>query len=370
LLTSVPDALVAAPAGRAVLAALAGVEPFDLLAMLGEPMPAGTVRLRGAAGRAVGAGTARRARRAIPAGRRAPAEVIAAAVGAVDLAQLAGCRDRLLLLSVLADVIEGQQAAAGAALEAAGGALLPVARALAAAPAARWWWQPLDRTAQRWAGPEGATLPRGSDLSAAVGRAIAQEQPDVEPCRPRPRLWGKREVDHGGPWWSAPLGGTVFTTTGSIGSLPAVELACEADSAGEEQLRVWAAGVDAAARVKEIGRPADWAGLVGEFPRDVTAVRRYDWDSWTGQTGPWVLPDWSAVARSWDGVHLSVGGYLTATGLAIPAGDGTTLLAGWEADRTLWLNDVFTGVEYVQSWRGETGSAAVPRAVLPWLAHH
>jgi hypothetical protein len=364
--TSLPDALVAGPVGRAVLAALAGVEPLDLLATPGRPMPAGTVALR--SGRAGRASAARRPGRALPAGRQQPADVIATAVGAVDLGQLAGCRDRLLLLSVLADVVEGQQAAAGAALAAAGDALLPVARALAAAPAARWWWQPVDRDAQRWTGPEGATLPRGSELSAAVGRAAAQEQPDAEPGRPRPRR--TRDADPGGPWWSAPLGGTVFTTTGPIGALPAVELGCEADSAGEEQLGVWAVGVDPAARVREIGGPADWARLVGEFPRDVTAVRRNDWDRWTGRAGPWVLPDWSAVARGWDGVHLGVGGYLTATGLAIAAGDGSTLLAGWEADRTLWLNDVFTGVEYVQSWRGQPGSAAVPRTVLPWLDHH
>lgn len=43
------------------------------------------------------------------------------------------------------------------------------------------------------------------------------------------------------------------------------------------------------------------------------------------------------------------------------------MLAGWEPDQTLWLNDVFTTVEHVASWRGSPGSEAMPVAVPTWL---
>lgn len=362
-----PEALVAAPVGRAVLAELIGIEPLDLRTGMGRPTPAGTVRLRST--------TARADRRADQGARarhhRDAADVIGSAVAEVDLSQVAGCDDRLLLLSVVARVIEGHQADAAAALAAARNVLLPVAQALAAAPAAGWWWQPVDRSAQRWVGADGAALPRGNGLTEAVRLVMEEEEKDEERERSRavrsPRWPLRRTTRRSVAWWSAPLGGTVFTTTGPIDRLPALELGCVADSAGEEQLEVWAVEIGAQARIREIGGPEDWSRLVSEFPRDVTGSRQYDWNSWTGEAGPWVLPDWTAVARDWDGVHLSVAGFLTASVLPVAAGNAATLLAGWEPDRTLWLNDAFTKVDYVGPWRGTPGSAALPEFVLPWL---
>ena len=80
---------------------------------------------------------------------------------------------------------------------------------------------------------------------------------------------------------------------------------------------VWAVGISPGARVIQIGGPADWVRLAAGFPRDVTASRHDDWDGWT-------------------------------------------LLTGWEADHTLWLNDVFTAVERVASWRGSPGRRPCP----------
>jgi hypothetical protein len=324
-----PEALLNAPLARAVLAELIGLEPADLRA-------------------------------------RAGAQVITAAVAQADLGQLAGCREPLPLLAAVARVAEGQQASAEAQLADAKDALRPVARALAAAPAARWWWEPPDRGRQRWVSLEGATLPRGADVTAAVRHAIDEDQRSA--LAPRRRLLHRpRDAPRSGHWWSAPLGGTIFTTTGPVGSLPAVELGVSEDNAGDETFEVWTVGIGPGARVREIGGPADWAGLTAEFPRDVTASRHDDWDRWTGRAGPWMLPDWAAVARDWDGIHLSVGGYLLTSGEAMAVGDGWTLLAGWEADRTLWLNDVFTQVEHVASWHGSPGSAGMPDVAPPWL---
>lgn len=361
------EALLAGPAGRAVLAELVGL---DLFRELGEPVPGG-VRL-------VQDGTApagRRRGKEAPAGQRRGApdaragELIAAAVSAADLGELASCRDRLLLLSAVANVIEGRQAAAGPYLAAARNALGPVAEALVAAPAARWWWEPVNRSGQRWAGAEGTALPRGAALAAAVQRiAAAEAQEELDAARGQ--FWQlRRRHPISISWWSAPLGGTVFTTTGPIETLPAVELGCVEDSAGEEVREVWAVEIDPDARVREIGGPADWARLAAEFPRDVTASRQHDWDSWTGQESTWVLPDWPAVSREWDGVHVSVSGYLSASGFAIAAGNASTLLAGWEPDQALWLKDVFAKAEYVAPWRGSPGSDALPDVTPPWQRH-
>jgi hypothetical protein len=358
-------ALLTAPVGREVLAELIGIDPLDLLAELGEPLPEGVVRLESAE-----RAEAQRGREARPV-RRSAADVVAAAVSRVDLSQVARCRDRLLLLSVVARVIEGQQLDARDSLAAAADALVPVAQALAAAPAASWWWDAVDRKRQRWVGAEGTSPPRGAAVAEAVGRMAATEEKEEEQERSRAaggRFWRpRRDGERSVSWWSAPLGGAVSTTTGPIDVLPAVELGCSEDSAGEEHVEVWAVGIDEGARVREIGDAFDWAELAAEFPRDVTASRRYDWDRWTGQSGPWVLPDWVAVARDWDGIHLSIGGYLAATGVALTAGNAMTLLAGWEPDQTLWLNDVFTTADHVASWRGTLGSTALPEATLPWL---
>lgn len=100
----------------------------------------------------------------------------------------------------------------------------------------------------------------------------------------------------------------------------------------------------------------------------MTASRGYDWGELTGQAGPWILPDWRAVARVWDGIHVSVGGYLSASNLAVEAGTGLALLTGWQPDQTLWLHDVFAKVEYLTSWQGIPGSEAIPVGDYPWLA--
>ncbi len=70
-------------------------------------------------------------------------------------------------------------------------------------------------------------------------------------------------------------------------------------------------------RVYEIDGAQAWAQLCREFPVEVTAQKRHDWYSTTGRVGRWVIPDWPRVAECYDGVHLTVCGYLAAAGTAI-----------------------------------------------------
>lgn len=220
------------------------------------------------------------------------------------------------------------------------GGLRPLAEAVAAAPAASWWREPVQRAHQRWLGCQHhPTLARGE----AITRAAAI------PARP-------------GEWWSGPAGDSVWTSRGDIAGLLAVALACAEDPFGAEDFDIWALAIDPAARVYEVHGPADWARLAQNYPREVAG--NDVWDRWAGAKPGrrWILPDWPAVAGDWDGVHVSVAGYLSTAGSAIGAGAaGDTLLAGWDADQTLWLRDVFADVGPLTTWHGTPGPEAIAR---------
>jgi hypothetical protein len=80
-----------------------------------------------------------------------------------------------------------------------------------------------------------------------------------------------------------------------------------------------------------------WQRLVTGYPETATATYRHTW-AWTGWDG------------EWDGVHLSVAGYLSTAGRLLPAGSARTLLAGWNPDETYWLADVITSLGQAQAW--------------------
>ena len=87
----------------------------------------------------------------------------------------------------------------------------------------------------------------------------------------------------------------------------------------------------------------------------MTASRRHDWWRLTGRDGTWLIPDWAAVATRFDAVHLTVDGYLSTAGRAIPvehpSGPAATVLAGFAPDETWWLTDVRPGLGQPVDWR-------------------
>src|SRR5215831_100969 len=360
-----PDAraLTMTPVGLALLAELAGLDRWDFMDQIGEPIP-GT-RLMPATPPGSGHSQAQAGQ------RRQAADVVADQVAAMaaGLDQIASCRDRLVLLSAFAKVMcpGAVDAAAAPHLATAAASLLPVSRALAAAPAAQWWWQPPDHSHQRWLGASGGQPPRGPALAEGIrAQGAADEDEELRAARELP--WPAEDGKiYTGTWWSPPLGDTVFTTTGPVGSLPAVGLGCLADSFGEDRFEIWDVQISPQARIWDITGPDDWGRLAARYRRDVTASRRHDWYRLTGRDGAWILPDWPQVARDWDGVHLSIAGYITATGFVIAAASAAIVLTGWEPDQTLWLNDVFTKTARSGTWTGTPGPEAFPDVTLPWL---
>jgi len=232
-------------------------------------------------------------------------------------------------------------------------ALLPVARALGEASATAWWRLPVDPGQQyhvAFAEHGAAEPPRLGRSAEALVRwrraATAEEHRAADERSADPRSsWS-------GSWWSAPTG--LVATSRSLGAHGAVGLQLTEDGIEWPEACLQHLRPQVGARVFEIDGPEAWTELVARYPVEVTASRRHDWWRSTGGEERWLLPDWTRVAEDWDGVHLSVLGYLSAAGRRLPAGgDYETVLAGWDPDATYWLADVLEPVGGPAHWLRE-----------------
>jgi hypothetical protein len=298
----------------------------------------------------------------------------AAGVALADPAALAG--DEATVFEALGWTVGtaqywGEPDAEDRALAAPGAAaaLRPVAGALLAAPAYRWWASPADQARQRYAQflgdhPFGEPL-----LSGAAGRVAAWRAGTVRKEESRPGTGAEPLGAGSGAWWSGPAMSGLPVTTRALPGLGAARLALVEDGLGWKSARCWPLRPRPGARVYEIDGPAAWASLVARYPLEVSRSRGRDWRRATGRAGRWLIPDYPAVAADYDGVHLTVLGYLTAAGAPVavpiagpgPAGSGDparTLLAGWEPDATWWLTDCLDPAGPPEAWVADDEVAA------------
>lgn len=225
-------------------------------------------------------------------------------------------------------------------------ALTPIAQSLLAATATDWWRDGIDLPRQhyvQWLDEPATSPPRPAGDSLARWRATAAREEQEAAKLPR-------DADFSGTWWSTPSGFDLVHTSRSRRWLGAMQLLLTEDDLGWRQARVWPIEPMADARVFAITGPQTWATLVETYPLRVTRSRLHDWRRTTATDTEWFIPDWAAVADDYDGVHLSVYGYLTAPGTAIGLREGATVLAGWSPDTTFWLSDVLATGEEPVDW--------------------
>ncbi|GAA1842919.1 hypothetical protein ACFQZV_11550 [Microbacterium koreense] len=208
-----------------------------------------------------------------------------------------------------------------------------VADAVAATPWVSWWGSPValdDQWVVQW---EDAAFDPGDPraLLTEWRREALEEETRAERERPRDPT-----ALLGGTWWSTPSYHLVHTTRSLAGG-GASELWHVEDSLGWETATITPITAPSD-RVYEIDGVDAWIDLCRRHPLPVTASRRHEWYRVTGRDGEWVQPDWAAVAQEFDGVHLTVAGYLTAATRLIDVGDDrASVLAGWAPDSTYWF---------------------------------
>ncbi|GAA1227473.1 hypothetical protein GCM10009676_07160 [Prauserella halophila] len=95
---------------------------------------------------------------------------------------------------------------------------------------------------------------------------------------------------------------------------------------------------DSSSRVFEIDSADSWHELVTRYPLRAAAAERGG-----------LAPDWQSVAQDWDGVHLSLMGFLAGTHVPVGMGADRTVLWTWDSEQTYWLRDVFTATSTVSA---------------------
>jgi uncharacterized protein (DUF433 family)/predicted nuclease of predicted toxin-antitoxin system len=233
--------------------------------------------------------------------------------------------------------------------------LRPIAEALMAAPSTQRWWEDVRRHDQRALWWDTTDRPSGVAVEESVREEMAEAAAQNEAGLER----GRRPLDDtrrvGAYRWSMPF---ALCTTGSFGDVPSIALGDFTSMFlphGEHSADVLSMQISPDARVLEVRSSLQWAELVRRFPRDVTGTHDGEWRRWGGVSGPWLLPAWDKVMEEWDGVHVTIGGYLASSGIALAVDGAYTMLAGWIPDGTVWLRDVTVSERLLGRWTGDLG---------------
>jgi hypothetical protein len=193
-----------------------------------------------------------------------------------------------------------------------------VAALVEASDAARRWSEPLDVDHQTWINLRDGQPPRAGavtwDLSASSSAT-----------RPSDSMWTSTELDCLASVWQ----------TREPYDWPTLPVASTA----------WRVKARASTvRAYEIGAAADWVRLCEEFPTNTTSHYRRSMLSTLSLrwTEPFVTPDWVAMASEFDAVHLQWSGFVDCAEQVIPLASGSTIMHGWNSERTWWLRWCFS----------------------------
>lgn len=195
-------------------------------------------------------------------------------------------------------------------------------------PDTHWWSQPIDLHGQaivKWGSAQPISL-RLEGVAPALTQWCEEATGDAS---------------HGGEWWSLPISPSIVTTTRIYAGAP-TEVRTREGSFGEEEATIYSVDANPSRPVLELNDGGTWIDLVNRFPLNVTESRGAAWGSYADLQTEWFQPDWRLVSRYYSGVHLSIKGYLEASGALLACDSGHSLIAGWGPDVTLWLEDCLT----------------------------
>lgn len=179
-----------------------------------------------------------------------------------------------------------------AADEAPTRAELELARLILESPASSWWEQPWQSRTQIW-----TEIGRHGPPTASIS--------GLAPGKPPAKLWTSSEIPGiGSAWTPIAVSGVIAASPIGVG-------------------RNWEVSLNPSKEVFEIDSHQDWVDLC------LVAPKR-DADGFIG-------PDWSKIAESWSGVHLTLSGLIAAQGVSYSTDSGPTMLRGWDAESTAWL---------------------------------
>ncbi|MCU1505174.1 MAG: hypothetical protein JWP05_143 [Microbacteriaceae bacterium] len=232
-------------------------------------------------------------------------------------------------------------------------ALGPVAHQIGESASVAWWSSPIALDSQRyvqWTDESPLEPPALSGAADRLDRWRTNELSDERRAARRPKAV---DASFSGEWWSTPALARLTTTSRSRPDLGAISLRLTEDALSYGRANVWPLRPAGGCRIYEITDPTAWTKLVARYPMDVSLSRRHDWWQATGHDGSWSIPDWAAVSSDFDAVHLTVTGYLTTAGRALPVGNSASVLAGWAPDQTYWLGDVLESAGDPVEWRLE-----------------
>ena len=206
------------------------------------------------------------------------------------------------------------------------------ARALIEHPDTAWWFNDVDLHAQAW-------------LSILIYGA----PPDT-------MTWS-RPASPSGRWERYAQKPYVYQTTSTLyGPHLTSELVAYHERVGdylcEFPLAWWSVRFLEEVRVFEIHGPSDWHKLC------VTYLAR-------GTEDDRLAPDWGAVSEEWDGVHLSLGGLLTAEQNRYESASGWTMLDAWHAEQTYWLRALKTETKRMPEFDRGMGPPEIPGVRFP-----
>jgi hypothetical protein len=199
---------------------------------------------------------------------------------------------------------------------------------LIAQPGIERWWAPLQRDRQTWiqCGPD-QTEPTQKDFPTPVA------PPDSR------SIYVQRPHD-----WFA----TSTEVSGSTSQLANI-MSGETDwyiRSYTAQRRLLTVNPDA--RILEIDSAEDWHRFVVAYPAQSHPDQAFNIsDHCVGY--PWgpndgLVPDWGLAAHDWDGVHVTLWAFLTATQVRITSDAGWTEPWAWEGEETTWLHWAFESV--------------------------